>query len=67
MSWYEPNQVSEKLLAQADEMVNKIVAECVTKAEAVLLKHRKQLDKVAKELLVKETLESEEFEALMKP
>src|SRR3990167_8763590 len=67
VSWYEPNQVSEKLLAQADEMVNKIVAECVTKAEAVLLKHRKQLDKVAKELLVKETLESEEFEALMKP
>ena len=67
VSWYEPNQVSEKLLSQADEMVNKIVAECVTKAEAVLLKHRTQLDKVAKELLVKETLESEEFEALMKP
>ena len=66
INWYEPNQVSEKLLARADEEVNKIVALAVIKAEAILLKHRKQLDKVAKELLVKETLESEEFEALMK-
>jgi cell division protease FtsH len=66
VAWYEPNQVSEKLLAKADAEVNKIVTECVLKAEEILKKHRKPLDRVAEELLVKETLESEEFAALMK-
>jgi len=65
-NWYEPVKVSEELLAKTDKEIKRIVSEGADKAAEVLRKHRKKLDLVAEALLKKETLESEEFEGLMK-
>ena len=65
-NWYEPVKVSEELLAKADKEIKRIVSKGADKAMEVLRKQRKKLDIVAEALLKKETLESEEFEGLMK-
>jgi len=65
-NWYEPIKVSEEMQAKADKEIKRIVSEGADKAMEVLGKHRKKLDLVAEVLLKKETLESEEFEELMK-
>jgi len=44
-----------------------LIADARTTAEAVLKKNRATLDKLVAELLVKETLEREEFEKLVGP
>jgi cell division protease FtsH len=64
--WYEPVRVSEELLAKADREIKRIVAEQAEKAKEVLNKHKKKLDLIAEVLLKQETIESEEFEQLMK-
>ncbi len=64
--WYEPTQVSPGMQAKIDEEVKKIVETAYEKAESILLKNRAKLDKIAKALLEKETLEEEEFAQLMK-
>jgi len=66
VNWYEPNRISESLLAKADAEIKRIVDECQKKADEILKKHKNKLDKVAKKLLEVETLESEEFASLMK-
>jgi len=64
--WYEPVRVSEELMAKADGEIKKIVDKCMTKAEEILKKHKGKLKLVAETLLEKETLESKDFEGLMK-
>ena len=64
-SWYEPEQLSESMRSKVDEQVKKIVDKAGKKALEILTKNKNKLDLVAKELLVKETLEAEEFEKLM--
>ena len=64
-NWYEPEQLSESMRSKVDEQVKKIVDKAGKKAREILTKNRNKLDLVAKELLVKETLEAEEFEKLM--
>ncbi len=64
--WYEPTQVSPEMQAKIDVEVQKIVETAYEKAEDILLKNRPKLDKIAKALLEKETLEEEEFARLMK-
>ncbi|MBU2051676.1 ATP-dependent zinc metalloprotease FtsH [Patescibacteria group bacterium] len=66
MAWYEPEQVSEALKAKVDNEVAKIVDGCQKKAEEILKKHKHKLDMVAEALLKKETLEAEDFNAIMK-
>lgn len=61
----EQAQVSQDLAAKIDREVSKIIDEGYKVARAVLVKHRSKLDLVAKTLLVKETLEREEFERLV--
>ena len=63
--WYEPMKISESLQSKADQEIKKIVGECEDKAMEILKKNKGKLDKVAKALLEKETLESEDFEKLM--
>ncbi|MDZ4229207.1 MAG: cell division protein FtsH, partial [Patescibacteria group bacterium] len=65
-AWYEPEQVSEALKAKVDNEVAKIVDGCQKKAEEILKKHKHKLDMVAEALLKKETLEAEDFNAIMK-
>ena len=61
----EQNQVSQDMQGAIDREVKKFLDEGYKRAEETLRKHKKQLDKVAAELVKKETIESEEFESLM--
>ncbi len=62
---YEERDYSEKLAAQIDLEVNKIIKEAKKISENVLKENRTTLEKVAKRLLEKETIEKEEFEKLI--
>lgn len=61
----EQNQISQEMQGVIDREVKKFLDEGYKKAAEILKKHKKQLDKIAAELVKKETIESEEFEALM--
>ncbi len=61
----EGGEISPKLHDEIDEEIGKIIDNCYKGAQAILKKQRSKLDKVAKELLEKETLESEEFEKIV--
>ncbi len=64
---YDSNQISPEMQSKIDNEVKRIIDEGYDRATKVLTKLRKKLDLLAKELLVKETLESEEFEKLIGP
>lgn len=64
-SYMEQQSVSPEMMAKIDNEVKKLVDEGYTKAVAILKKNRKQLDSIAAELVKKETIEGDEFEALM--
>ncbi len=64
---YESPNISPDMAAKIDTQVKKITDESYKKALVVLKKLRRKLDLLAKELLKKETLESEEFERLIGP
>jgi cell division protease FtsH len=61
----EQRNYSEKIAAQIDREVAKFIKEAEEKAKKVLSKKRGLLDKIAKTLIEKETIEKEEFEALI--
>jgi len=63
--YWEQNNVSETMLAKIDAEVKKIIDQAYKKAEEILRTHRDKLDKVAEELLKKESLDGEEFEAIV--
>lgn len=56
---------SEEVAAAIDEEVRSIVETSHQRAVEILAKHRDKLDAVAQALLERETLEKEEFEAIM--
>jgi cell division protease FtsH len=64
--WYEGNQLSPEMQAKIDGEINKIIEGAYQSAKEALAQNRRKLDKIAKALLEKETLEQEEFEKLMK-
>ena len=57
--------ISPDMMSKIDYEVKKFISEGLDRAEILLKKHRKKLDKVANELLKRETIEMEEFEKLM--
>lgn len=57
----EPYRVSEKLQAQIDAEMQRLVSEADKKARSLIKKHSKTMDKVVEKLLDVETLEAEEF------
>ncbi|GIW69366.1 MAG: ATP-dependent zinc metalloprotease FtsH [Patescibacteria group bacterium] len=61
----EGNKVSEDMAAKIDAEVQRIVHDAFEKAKEVLKEHREKLDKVAGKLLEKETIDGEEFKALI--
>ncbi len=61
----EGGELSPKLHDAVDNEVKKIIDNCWKNAQVILKKQRIQLDKVAKVLLEKETLEGEEFEKIV--
>ena len=65
-SWVEPTQISPQMRAKVDAEISKIVEKAYKQALEIVKKKRDLVNKVAEELLKKETLEEEEFAKLMK-
>jgi cell division protease FtsH len=61
----EQNPISQEMQGAIDREIKKLLDEGYKKALEILKKHKKQLDTIADMLIKKETVESEEFEALM--
>ncbi len=57
--------VSAEMHAKVDQEIRKIMDTAYKQALEVLKKHKAKLDKVAKELLITETLEADEFEKIV--
>ncbi len=64
---YESSKISPEMAAKIDAQVKKITDEAYIEALNTLKKLKSKLDLLAKELLTKETIESEEFEKLIGP
>jgi ATP-dependent metalloprotease FtsH len=65
MEWYEGPSISPAFAEKVDNQVSKIIDEAYKNAAAILSKNRKTLDNIVKKLLVKETLDKEEFEEIV--
>ncbi len=61
----ESQQISPEMMSKIDTEVQKFVNAGYKEAEDILKKHKKQLDSIAAELIKKETVEGDEFEAMM--
>ena len=62
----EQKNYSEKVAMQIDEEVMRLIKDAQNKANEILLKHKKKLEKISQVLIAKETIERKEFEELMK-
>ncbi len=62
---YERRNYSEKVAAQIDNEIERFIEEGQRKATEILTKKKKLLDKIAKILIKKESIEKEEFERLV--
>jgi cell division protease FtsH len=60
----EQRNYSDDVARQIDEEVRNIIETAYARAQDVLTRHRDKLDKLAETLVEKETLDSEDFEAL---
>lgn len=66
-NFYEPSEVSQAMAAKIDSAVKKIIDDAYKQAIGVLTKLREKLDKLAEELLVRETIEAEDFVKVIGP
>ncbi|MFA6184553.1 MAG: ATP-dependent zinc metalloprotease FtsH [Candidatus Shapirobacteria bacterium] len=64
-AYMEPSKISDKMQGKVDDEIKKFVDESFNEAKNVLLKNKEKLEKVAKALAEKESLNQEEFEELM--
>lgn len=64
-AWGEADRPSLKVQEQVDEEMMNYVRQAETSAMSLLTKYRKKLDKIAENLLEKETLDADEFAKLM--
>ncbi len=62
----EQSNMSDEMKAAIDREVRKIMEQGYKDAQKIIKEHRPKLDELAGRLLEKETLESEEFEQIMK-
>lgn len=65
MEYYEGPSISQAMQEKVDFEIKKIIDTCYKSAESLISAHKKELDKVVKVLLEKETLDKEEFEKLV--
>jgi cell division protease FtsH len=56
---------SEEIAMSIDKEIRKIIVAAYLRAKAILMENRPKMDEIVKVLLDRETLEREEFEALM--
>jgi cell division protease FtsH len=65
-AYMEPAKISDKMQGKVDEEIKKFVDQSFAEAKKVLENNKAKLDKVAKDLMEKESLDQKEFEELMK-
>ena len=61
----EDNGYSQKISADVDSEVARIMSEAYTKAEQIVTTHKAALDAIAKRLVETETIEREEYESII--
>jgi len=66
-SYYGQSQISQEMMAQIDVEMRKILELAHKQAVEMVTEKRKLLDKVAEELMIKESLDQDEFEAIVGP
>jgi len=59
-------QYSEETAAKIDKEVAEIIKECYNRTKKLIKENKKKLERIAQELIKKETLEKEEFEKLVR-
>ncbi|MDD3679387.1 MAG: ATP-dependent zinc metalloprotease FtsH [Candidatus Shapirobacteria bacterium] len=64
-SWLAVDPVSPKMKAKIDEEIAALIKQAYQKSQKLLSKNRPVLDRLAQELLVKETLDQNEFEKVV--
>lgn len=62
----EHKNYSEEIARTIDQEIKSFISEAYETAHKIIAENRKKLDKIASELLEKETIEKEEFDELMK-
>jgi len=62
----EQRNYSERVAGQIDKEVEKFIKEAESRAKSILTKKKNLMEKIAKTLMEKETIEREEFENLIK-
>lgn len=62
---WQDQRISEVTMSKIDAEVAKILETAYAQAVATIKKHRKLLDRVAEELIKKESMDSDEFEAIV--
>lgn len=61
----EQRDYSEKIALEIDEEVHRLIEEAYQTAQSILKKYRPNLDRLAEELINKETIEGEELKAIL--
>ncbi|MCL2110603.1 ATP-dependent zinc metalloprotease FtsH [Microgenomates group bacterium] len=64
-SWWEPRNISDQLQLKVDQEIQSIVKDAYTKAQKIITAHRSKLTLAANRLLEIETMNGDEFAALM--
>lgn len=64
--FYSERNYSEEVAKEIDREVKKIMNDANKRAKNVLIKHREALDRIATDLIEKETIEREEFDGILK-
>lgn len=62
---YDPTNVSDRVQAQVDKEISKLILQSQAIARKLLETHRRELDVVSKDLLEKETLDGDDFERIV--
>lgn len=64
-AYFQENPISQDMLAKIDQEVKKIITECYQNAVNIIKERKRVLDKVAAELIKKESLDQDEFEKIV--
>lgn len=62
---HERRDYSEKIAQDIDQEIQRLLVDAQAVAEKIIAKHRTDLDHIAEELLIKETIERDAFEAIL--
>ncbi|HET9001527.1 MAG TPA: ATP-dependent zinc metalloprotease FtsH, partial [bacterium] len=62
---FESQNYSDEIAYEIDKEVRRIIDECYSRARAVLTEHKETLDRIAKALLERESLQSDELDTLI--